>query len=238
MHPRQAYAGDLVFTAFSGSHQDAIKKCLDMYEEGEPWEIAYLPIDPRDLGRTYQDVIRVNSQSGKGGVAYVLANKFGFQLPRWLQIEFSRVVQELAEQTGGELQPEQIRELFNRHYLENEKVISLRNFTIEKNESGEVFNGAISYFGKSMQVRGQGNGVLDALVQSLKTVIQIEFEVMEYGEHALSQGADAEAVTYIQIKSQGRRYTGIAISEDIISSSLNAFMSAASQLLARHQAAA
>ena len=238
VHPRQAYAGDLVFTAFSGSHQDAIKKCLDMYEEGEPWEIAYLPIDPRDLGRTYQDVIRVNSQSGKGGVAYVLANKFGFQLPRWLQIEFSRVVQELAEQTGGELQPEQIRELFNRHYLENEKVISLRNFTIEKNESGEVFNGAISYFGKSMQVRGQGNGVLDALVQSLKTVIQIEFEVMEYGEHALSQGADAEAVTYIQIKSQGRRYTGIAISEDIISSSLNAFMSAASQLLARHQAAA
>ena len=238
VHPRQAYAGDLVFTAFSGSHQDAIKKCLDMYEEGEPWEIAYLPIDPRDLGRTYQDVIRVNSQSGKGGVAYVLANKFGFQLPRWLQIEFSRVVQELAEQTGGELQPEQIWELFNRHYLENEKVISLRNFTIEKNESGEVFNGAISYFGKSMQVRGQGNGVLDALVQSLKTVIQIEFEVMEYGEHALSQGADAEAVTYIQIKSQGRRYTGIAISEDIISSSLNAFMSAASQLLARHQAAA
>ena len=160
VHPRQAYAGDLVFTAFSGSHQDAIKKCLDMYEEGEPWEIAYLPIDPRDLGRTYQDVIRVNSQSGKGGVAYVLANKFGFQLPRWLQIEFSRVVQELAEQTGGELQPEQIRELFNRHYLENEKVISLRNFTIEKNESGEVFNGAISYFGKSMQVRGRAMAYL------------------------------------------------------------------------------
>ena len=113
VHPRQPYSGDLVFTAFSGSHQDAIKKCLDIYDEGAPWEIAYLPIDPRDLGRTYQDVIRVNSQSGKGGVAYVLANKFGFQLPRWLQIEFSRVVQKATETTGQEIHADQIWELFN-----------------------------------------------------------------------------------------------------------------------------
>ncbi|MYE99709.1 MAG: 2-isopropylmalate synthase [Gammaproteobacteria bacterium] len=238
VHPRQPYAGDLVFTAFSGSHQDAIKKCLDLYREGEPWEIAYLPIDPRDLGRTYQDVIRVNSQSGKGGVAYVLANKFGFQLPRWLQIEFSRVVQDAAEETGGEIQPDRIWELFNRHYFDKEKVISLQNYSIERNEAGEVFSGAITYFGKSMQVRGQGNGVLDALVQGLQKVVQIDFEVMDYGEHALSQGADAEAVTYIQIKSQGKRYTGIAISEDIVSSSLDALMSAASQLLTKQKAAA
>ncbi|MCY3688137.1 MAG: 2-isopropylmalate synthase [Gammaproteobacteria bacterium] len=238
VHPRQPYAGDLVFTAFSGSHQDAIKKCLDLYREGEPWEIAYLPIDPRDLGRTYQDVIRVNSQSGKGGVAYVLANKFGFQLPRWLQIEFSRVVQDAAEETGGEIQPDRIWELFNRHYFDKEKVISLQNYSIERNETGEVFSGAITYFGKSMQVRGQGNGVLDALVQGLQKVVQIDFEVMDYGEHALSQGADAEAVTYIQIKSQGKRYTGIAISEDIVSSSLDALMSAASQLLTKQKAAA
>ena len=238
VHPRQPYAGDLVFTAFSGSHQDAIKKCLDSYQEGDSWEIAYLPIDPRDLGRTYQDVIRVNSQSGKGGVAYVLANKFGFQLPRWLQVEFSRVVQEVAEETGGEIQPDQIWELFNRHYLENEKVISLQNFSIERSESGEVFRGAVTCFGKRVQVTGQGNGVLDALVHSLRKVIQVDFEVMEYGEHALSQGIDAEAVTYIQIRSQGERYTGIAISEDIISSSLNALMSAVSQLLAEQRAAA
>ena len=237
VHPRQPYAGDLVFTAFSGSHQDAIKKCLDLYREGEPWEIAYLPIDPRDLGRTYQDVIRVNSQSGKGGVAYVLANKFGFQLPRWLQIEFSRVVQDAAEETGGEIRPDRIWELFNRHYFDNEKVISLRNYSIERNETGEIFSGAITCFGKNMQVRGQGNGVLDALVQGLQQVIRIDFEVMDYGEHALSQGADAEAVTYIRIKSQGERYTGIAISEDIISSSLNALMSAAGQLLKRQKAA-
>lgn len=238
VHPRQPYVGDLVFTAFSGSHQDAIKKCLDLYREGEPWEIAYLPIDPRDLGRTYQDVIRVNSQSGKGGVAYVLANKFGFQLPRWLQIEFSRVVQDAAEETGGEIQPDRIWELFNRHYFDKEKVISLQNYSIERNETGEIFSGTITYFGKSMQVRGQGNGVLDALVQGLQKVIQIDFEVMDYGEHALSQGADAEAVTYIQIKSQGKRYTGIAISEDIVSSSLDALMSAASQLLTKQKAAA
>ena len=238
VHPRQPYAGDLVFTAFSGSHQDAIKKCLDLYREGEPWEIAYLPIDPRDLGRTYQDVIRVNSQSGKGGVAYVLANKFGFQLPRWLQIEFSRVVQDAAEETGGEIQPDRIWELFNRHYFDNAKVISLQNYSIERNETGEIFSGTITYFGKSMQVRGQGNGVLDALVHGLQKVIQIDFEVMDYGEHALSQGADAEAVTYIQIRSQGKRYTGIAKSEDIVSSSLNALMSAASQLLTKQKAAA
>ncbi len=238
VHPRQPYAGDLVFTAFSGSHQDAIKKCLDLYREGEPWEIAYLPIDPRDLGRTYQDVIRVNSQSGKGGVSYVLANKFGFQLPRWLQIEFSRVVQDAAEASGGEIQPEQIWELFNRHYLDSEKPIILNNFSIERSDSGEAFSGSISYFGKTLPIQGRGNGVLDALVQSLRKLFRIEFEVMEYGEHALSQGADAEAVTYIQIKSGGRRYTGIAISDDIVSSSLNALMSAAGQLLADSKASA
>ncbi len=231
VHPRQPYAGDLVFTAFSGSHQDAIKKCLDAYREGEPWEIAYLPIDPRDLGRSYQDVIRVNSQSGKGGVAYVLANKFGFQLPRWLQIEFSRVVQKIAEDTGGEIQPEQILELFNRHYLTNEQVVSLRNYSITRNETAEVFEGTITCFGETLPIRGQGDGVLDALVQSLRKVVAVEFEVMDYGEHALSQGADAEAVTYIQIKSRGKRYTGIAISKDIVSSSLNALMSAVSRLL-------
>jgi len=231
-HPRQPYAGDLVFTAFSGSHQDAIKKCLDQYREGEPWEIAYLPIDPRDLGRTYQDVIRVNSQSGKGGVAYVLANKFGFQLPRWLQIEFSRVVQRAAEETGGEIQPEHIWELFNRHYLGDGKPISLNHFSIERNDAGETFSGSIDCFGETVPVHGQGNGVLDALVQALRKLFEIDFEVMEYGEHALSQGADAEAVTYIQIKSGGRRHTGIAISDDIISSSLNALMSAAGELLA------
>ena len=238
VHPRQAYSGDLVFTAFSGSHQDAIKKCLDTYEEGSPWEIAYLPIDPRDIGRTYQDVIRVNSQSGKGGVAYVLANKFGFQLPRWLQIEFSRVVQKKTEDSGGEINPDQIWDLFNKYYLESEKVISLENFKLEKQEGREFFTAQIDYFGKEIPIRGQGDGILDALVEALKGSINIDLEIMEYGEHALGQGADAEAVTYIQIRYEDKRYSGVAISKDIVTSSINAFMGAASQLLSEQQLAA
>jgi len=232
VHPRQPYSGDLVFTAFSGSHQDAIKKCLDMYTEGEAWEIAYLPIDPRDLGRTYQDVIRVNSQSGKGGVAYVLANKFGFELPRWLQIEFSRVVQKEAEVTGQEIQPDEIWQLFNAHYMNNAKVLSLENFSIEKAEGRETFNAKIDYYGRDIDIRGEGDGVLDAFIEALRSTIKLDIEVLDYGEHALGQGADAEAVTYIQLKCDGKRYTGVAISKDIISSSLNALMSAVSELLA------
>ena len=238
VHPRQAYSGDLVFTAFSGSHQDAIKKCLDTYEEGSTWEIAYLPIDPRDIGRTYQDVIRVNSQSGKGGVAYVLANKFGFQLPRWLQIEFSRVVQKKTEDSGGEINPDQIWDLFNKYYLESEKVISLENFKLEKQEGREFFTAQIDYFGKEIPISGQGDGILDALVEALKGSINIDLEIMEYGEHALGQGADAEAVTYIQIRYEDKRYSGVAISKDIVTSSINAFMGAASQLLSEQQLAA
>ena len=238
VHPRQAYSGDLVFTAFSGSHQDAIKKCLDIYIEGTPWEIAYLPIDPRDIGRTYQDVIRVNSQSGKGGVAYVLANKFGFQLPRWLQIEFSRVVQKVTEDTGQEISPDQIWTLFNNHYLDNAKALSLEDFTIAKHEGRETFAAKLNYMGEMIAISGEGDGVLDAFVEALKNAIKLEFEIMEYGEHALGQGADAEAVTYIQIRCEGQRYSGVAISKDIIASSLNAFMGAASQLLSERAAAA
>jgi len=238
VHPRQAYAGDLVFTAFSGSHQDAIKKCLDVYEEGTPWEIAYLPIDPRDIGRTYQDVIRVNSQSGKGGVAYVLANKFGFQLPRWLQIEFSRVVQRHTEQSGQEIQPDQIWGLFNQHYLSNKKALSLENFTIEKRNGRETFSASIDYFGEPLEINGEGEGVLGAFVEAMRVALNQDFEIMEYGEHALGQGADAEAVTYIQIKSDGQKFSGVAISKDIIASSLNAFIGAASQLLSKQKAAA
>lgn len=231
VHPRQPYSGDLVFTAFSGSHQDAIKKCLDIYEEGAPWEIAYLPIDPRDIGRTYQDVIRVNSQSGKGGVAYVLANKFGFELPRWLQIEFSRVVQRATEQSGGEIQPDSIWTLFNDFYLNSEKVISLEDFSIEKQGGREKFAASLDYAGQAIALSGEGDGVLDAFIEGLKRALNVDFEVMEYGEHALGQGADAEAVTYMQLKFGAQRFSGVAISKDIISSSLNALMAAVSELL-------
>ena len=231
VHPRQPYAGDLVFTAFSGSHQDAIKKCLDLYHEGDTWEIAYLPIDPRDLGRTYQDVIRVNSQSGKGGVAYVLASKFGFELPRWLQIEFSRVVQRITENSGQEITPDEIWKLFESHYLEAGAVVRLDDFNIQKHQGRETFKATIDYADRKISLDGEGDGVLGAFAMGLKQALQIEFEILEYGEHALGQGVDAEAVTYIQLKVGADRYSGVAISKDIIASSLDALMGAVSRML-------
>ncbi|MDG2176491.1 MAG: 2-isopropylmalate synthase [Gammaproteobacteria bacterium] len=230
VHPRQAYAGSLVFTAFSGSHQDAIKKCLDIYKEGETWEIAYLPIDPRDVGRTYQDVIRVNSQSGKGGVAYVMDSKFGFHLPRWLQIEFSRIVQKVTEDSGQEIQPEQIYELFQQQYLELPSPLLLKSFTIEKAEH-ETIGGKIELEGELFEVSGKGSGMLEAFVDALEHTFGMELQILEYGEHALSQSANADAVTYLQVKYEGRRYTGIAIDEDIVTSSVNALLNAVSQVL-------
>jgi len=159
-------------------------------------------------------------------------------LPRWLQIEFSRVVQKVTEDSGQEIHPDAIWGLFNKHYLDNKKLLSLENFSIEKKAGRESFNAQLDYFGKEIAISGQGDGVLDAFVEGLKQAINIDFEIMEYGEHALGQGADAEAVTYIQLKCEGRRYTGVAISKDIISSSLDAFMGAASQLLDEQQVAA
>ncbi len=238
VHPRQPYAGSLVFTAFSGSHQDAIKKCLDMYNEGDNWEIAYLPIDPRDVGRTYQDVIRVNSQSGKGGVAYVMDSKHGFQLPRWLQIEFSRVVQKAAEDTGQEISPDQIWDLFEAHYLNLPSPLLLKSFSIEKTQN-EKITGVIELDGEVFEVAGSGSGMLEAFVDALKSTFGMDLQILEYGEHALSQSANADAVTYLQLKYEGRRFTGIAIDEDIVTSSVNALLNAVSQALhARRQEAA
>jgi len=237
VHPRQAYAGSLVFTAFSGSHQDAIKKCLDMYKEGDPWEIAYLPIDPRDVGRTYQDVIRVNSQSGKGGVAYVMDSRYGFQLPRWLQIEFSRIVQKEAEDSGLEVSPERINELFRREYIELTNPLTLKGFTIEKSDR-EYIKGRIALGGKEFDVQGKGNGMLEAFVDALQQSFGVQIQILEYGEHALSQHANAEAVTYLQVKHDNMRYTGIAIHSDIVTSSVNAQLNAVSQILHRQRPAA
>jgi 2-isopropylmalate synthase len=238
VHPRQPYAGSLVFTAFSGSHQDAIKKCLDLYTEGEQWEIAYLPIDPRDVGRTYQDVIRVNSQSGKGGVAYVMDSKYGFQLPRWLQIEFSRVVQKEAEDSGLEVSPERIFELFRREYLDLPSPLKLKGFSIEK-AAHETITGQIELEGKTFDVKGKGAGMLAAFVDAFQSHFGMQMQILEYGEHALSQNSNAEAVTYLQVKHENRRFTGIAIDGDIVTSSVNALLNAVSQILysRRRQAA-
>ena len=232
VHPRQPYAGSLVFTAFSGSHQDAIKKCLDIYAEGSTWEIAYLPIDPRDVGRTYQDVIRVNSQSGKGGVAYVMDSKYGFQLPRWLQIEFSRVVQKAAEASGQEVSPQHIWELSQQEYLDLPSPLKLKSFDIHRTEANhQRILGQIEHEGKTVSVEGKGAGMLEAFVDALQTTFSMQLQILEYGEHALSQNANAEAVTYIQVKYGNSRYNGIAIDGDIVTSSVNALLNAVSQIL-------
>jgi len=229
-HPRHPYAGSLVFTAFSGSHQDAIKKCLDRYSEGDTWDIAYLPIDPRDVGRTYEDVVRVNSQSGKGGVAYVMDSKYGFQLPRWLQIEFSRTVQKAAEISGQEISPDQIWELFKTEYLDLSSPLLLKSFSIEKSDH-ETISGTIQLDNQEFEIRGEGAGMLEAFVDGLENTFDMELQVLEYGEHALSQSSTADAVTYLQLKHDGNRFTGIAIDEDIVTSSVNALLNAVSQVL-------
>lgn len=230
VHPRHPYAGSLVFTAFSGSHQDAIKKCLDTYSEGDTWDIAYLPIDPRDVGRTYEDVVRVNSQSGKGGVAYVMDSRYGFQLPRWLQIEFSRIVQKAAEESGQEISPEQIWKLFQQQYLNIASPLTLKSFSIEKAEH-ERIKGVIELDGQEFEIQGEGAGMLEAFVDGLEHTFGMELQIQEYGEHALSQSSSADAVTYLQLKYENERFTGIAIDEDIVTSSVNALLNAVSQVL-------
>ena len=192
----------------------------------------------RSVGQTYQDVIRVNSQSGKGGVAYVMESKYGFQLPRWLQIEFSRVVQKAAEASGQEIAAEQIRTLFQSEYLEPPAPLKLKTFSIDKSDM-ERIKGQIELEGKTFEVKGKGNGMLEAFVDALQTTFGMELTILEYGEHALSQSANAEAVTYLQIKHDSNRYTGIAIDKDIVTSSVNALLNAVSQALhqRRQQAA-
>ncbi len=239
IQPRHPYAGSLVFTAFSGSHQDAIKKSLNVHQEEDAWEIAYLPIDPRDVGRTYQDVIRVNSQSGKGGVAYVMDNKYGYQLPRWLQIEFSRTVQKAAEDSGQEIAPEEIWRLFENNYLKLPSPLIIKTFSIAKSDGKETVSGTIDLEGQEFEVKGQGSGMLAAFSAALQNTLGIEFQVLEYGEHALSQSSTAEAVTYIQLKYNDERYTGIAVNEDIVSSSVNALLNGVGQIMqAKKQKAA
>ena len=227
VHPRQPYSGSLVFTAFSGSHQDAIKKCLDMYEEGTTWEIAYLPVDPRDLGRTYQDVIRVNSQSGKGGIAYLLANH-GFNIPRWLQVEFSKVVQKHTEKTEKEVASDEIFNLFLESYVTKQSHLTLKDFNIKKSDTEEVITGVIAEENGSFDFEGKGSGLIEAFLDAINKKYGTDLTISEYDKHTLTGSTKSEAVTYLQIKHGNARYTGIAKDRDIVTSSLKAILKAVS----------
>ncbi|MFT4584218.1 MAG: 2-isopropylmalate synthase [Gammaproteobacteria bacterium] len=231
VHPRHPYAGELVFTAFSGSHQDAIKKCLSRREPDDVWDVAYLPIDPSDLGRSYQEVIRINSQSGKGGIAYVLEQEQGLQLPRWLQVDFSTVVQKYAEVSATEVAPEKIVELFNQHYFGERKPFDLTSFQLTRENDEDQLAAKLTEHGKSITLHGRASGVVGAFVSALEGHCGKTIVLVEYNEHTLSQadGAGAEAVTYVQLNIDSRRYCGVGRSSDIVEASLRAILSAVNQ---------
>ena len=226
VHPRHPYAGDLVFTAFSGSHQDAINKCLSLRAPDDPWDVAYLPIDPRDIGRTYQEVIRINSQSGKGGVAYVLQRDYGYELPRWLQVDFSQAVQKLAEQSESEVASQDIHRLFEATYLRGGADWELGSYQLARDEGEDALTATLKTPTGETSLSGRGNGVIDAFVNGLEAHFGRRIVVVEYSEHTLGQSADAEAVCYVQLNVDGERPCGVGRSHDIVQATVNAILSA------------
>jgi len=234
VHPRHPYAGDLVYTAFSGSHQDAIKKGLESLERdaaaaGVPvrqlaWGVPYLPIDPHDVGRSYEAVIRVNSQSGKGGVAYVLKNEHHLDLPRRMQIEFSRVVQEVADEAGGEIAPARIWELFRSTYLHPEPALELVSFTSTTGGSDRI-EAVVRWLGETKTVTGEGNGPIAAFVHAL-SALDLDVRVLDYSEHATGSGEEAQAASYLEVAYQGQVLWGCGVHPSIVMSSLQAIVSA------------
>lgn len=223
-HPRHPWLGELVYTAFSGSHQDAIKKCLAQQQDDETWDVAYLPIDPKDLGRDYQSVIRVNSQSGKGGVAYILEQDFGLQLPRWLQIEASRKVQQHAEQSQSEVSGQDIWRIVKDTFMPSESGITLKAYHLDKEGEAETIQATLVNQDEEVSISGQGDGTLSAFCQALESHFGRELEITHYDQHALAEGSDANAVAYVQMKVDGVRHCGIAKDHDVLSANFNAIL--------------
>jgi 2-isopropylmalate synthase len=228
VHPRHPYAGTLVFTAFSGSHQDAIKKGLAALAASGAnyWEVPYLPIDPADLGRNYEAVIRINSQSGKGGIAYILERDFGLSLPRPMQIEFSKVVQKITDATGKELAPATIKQAFDEEYLFQSGPYKLVSYQFDHTGSSGRIQATIRVGDKDQKIEGQGNGPIDGFITGLKTA-GISVQLLDYHEHAIGRGAGAKAAAYVAIKGdKDKDPCGAGIDEDIVTASLRAILSA------------
>ena len=235
VHPRHPYAGELVYTAFSGSHQDAIKKGFEALEAeaegagvpfGEyPWAVPYLPIDPHDVGRTYEAVIRVNSQSGKGGVAYVMKAEHRLDLPRRLQIEFSRVIQAHTDSEGGEVTPAQMWEIFSAEYLAAGSLALLDHQTSSVVESKHALTAEVSVDGRAHPVEGVGNGPISAFCDALAT-IGVRARVLDYTEHALTEGTDAQAAAYVECETGGGVFWGVGIDTNTATASMRAILSA------------
>ncbi len=234
VHPRHPYAGELVYTAFSGSHQDAISKGMEIVDRDGCWAVPYLPIDPRDVGRSYESVIRINSQSGKGGAAYIMDKKFGFRLPREMQPGFGRVIQEASDLAGGELSADDILKTFEREYLLNNGCYRMKSFQVSKRHvdhdqtlSNAVVEAILIVDGDEVVVKGDGNGPLDAFCKGLKKYIGLDFCLHAYHEHALTRGSGAKAVAYIEIiNAQKESWWGAGLDTDIIICSIKALLSA------------
>ncbi len=236
VHPRHPYAGELVFTAFSGSHQDAIKKGFEAQEQrnDQLWNVPYLPIDPADLGRSYEAVIRVNSQSGKGGVAWILQQDYGLKLPKRLQGNFSQTVQALSDATGRELVPADIWAAFQERYLEqaSPRFALLSYDKTGGNQSGEmIFAGKILVDGKEQSLCGRGNGLLSSCIDALSPALGAELDIVEYSEHSVGAGSKTEAAAYVECKtSQGKLLYGVGIDSDVGRATVKALLSAANSL--------
>ncbi|MEL7612122.1 2-isopropylmalate synthase [Halomonas sp. ATBC28] len=241
VHPRHPYVGDLVFTAFSGSHQDAIKKGMaDRRANPDAvWDVPYLPIDPLDVGRSYEAVIRVNSQSGKGGVSYLLEQEHGIELPRRLSIEFSQVVQEVAERTGREITSQMIYQAFSDEYLEQRVPFALVNHRLssEPDSPKVTLDAVIEESGTRQTLKGEGNGPLAAFVKALAAAGH-DVEIIDYHEHSRGQGADAEAIAYVEVRIDGKAVFGVGNDESITSASMKGVLSAINRHYSTQPAAA
>jgi len=229
VHPRHPYAGELVYTAFSGSHQDAIKKGFAALESSRDgvWAVPYLPIDPADVGRSYEAVIRVNSQSGKSGVAYILEQDFGYVLPKSLAIELSPLVQAEAERSEGEVSPAMIGALFEQHYVNRHAPFAIAAHRSESRGELEQHRFTLSSHGESIVVESEGKGPIDAFVTALSRHLHIRIDIDDYAEHAVGAGADAKAVSYVALSIDGgARAWGVGSHASIVTSSLSAIVSA------------
>jgi 2-isopropylmalate synthase len=231
--PRQPYAGELVFTAFSGSHQDAIKKSWAAQKPGQPWDVLYIPLDPADIGRTYRAIIRINSQSGKGGVAYVMEKEFGYTLPKAMHKEFGRIISDLADERKTEITPQEIHDAFLQEYITRDHPVKLEHFRTSERDSQVKCEASIKYEGRLHKLAGTGNGPIDAFVNALTSTGVPPFELLSYSEHSLGKGAEARAVSYIQIKTgRGITYFGSGIDTNIELASIKALVSAVNRSLA------
>ncbi len=229
--PRHPYVGDLVYTSFSGSHQDAIKKGFEaLPEDYATWGVPYLPIDPKHVGRSYEAVVRVNSQSGKGGVAYIMKAEHGLDLPRRLQIEFSRSIQAVTEESGTEIDPDEMWERFSQEYLAGDSGIRLLSHSITTGDSGASVRAEVLFDGGHREIAGVGNGPIAAFVHALQTGLAIDIEVIDYAEHAVSAGADATAAAYVEARTDEGTRWGVGLDENILNASLKAVVSAVNRL--------